>query len=57
MAESRNGGMGMTEYRIAEWRDGGMGEWQDGVMAEWQNGGMVFYYIPYLSCYIYGTQR
>jgi hypothetical protein len=24
-------------------------------MAEERNGGMVFYYIPNLSCYIYGT--
>jgi hypothetical protein len=49
--------MGMTECRMAEWRDGGMAEWRDGVMAEWRNGGMVFYYIPNLSCYIYGTGR
>ncbi len=42
---------------MAEWRDGGMAEWQDGRMAEWQNGGMVSYYIPNLSCYIYGTRR
>jgi hypothetical protein len=47
MAEWRNGGMRMTECRMAEWQDGGM--------AEWRNGGMVFYYIPNLSCYIYGT--
>jgi hypothetical protein len=29
-----------------------MTEWRDSGMAEWQNGGMVFYYIPNLSCYI-----
>ncbi len=22
-------------------------------MAEWRNGGMVFYYVPNLSCYIF----
>ncbi len=48
IAEWRNGGMGMTEYRMAEWWDGGM--------AEWRNDGIVFYYIPNLSCYIYGTR-
>jgi hypothetical protein len=47
MAEWRNGRIGMAECRMAEW--------QDGRMAEWRNGGMVFYYIPNLSCYIYGT--
>ncbi len=26
--------MGMTECRMAEWRDGGMAEWRDGGMAE-----------------------
>ncbi len=41
--------MGMTECRMAEWRDGGM--------AEWWNGKMLFYYIPNLSCYIYGTRQ
>jgi hypothetical protein len=40
---------------MAELRDGGMAEWRDGRMAEGQNGGMVFYYIPNLSCYIYCT--
>ena len=49
--------MGMTECRMAEWRDSRMAEWRDGGMAEWWNGGMVFYYIPNLSCYIYGTQQ
>jgi hypothetical protein len=57
MAEWRNGGMGMTECRMAEWQDGGMAEWPDGGMAKWRNGGMVFYYIPNLSCYIHGTRR
>ncbi len=33
-----------------------MAEWRDGGMAEGRNGGMVFYYIPNLSCYIYGTR-
>ncbi len=42
---------------MAEWRDGGMAEWRDGKMAEWRNGGMVFYYVPNLSCYIYGTRQ
>ncbi len=42
---------------MAEWRDGGMAEWWDAGMAEGRNGGMVFYYIPNLSCYIYGTRR
>ncbi len=32
-----------------------MAEWRDGRMAEGWNGGMVFYYIPNISCYIYGT--
>jgi hypothetical protein len=41
---------------MAEWQDGGMAEWRDGRMAEGQNGGIVFYYIPNLSCYIYGTR-
>jgi hypothetical protein len=48
---------GMMECRMAEWQDGGMAEWWDGEMAEWRNGGMVFYYIPNLSCYIYGTRQ
>jgi hypothetical protein len=38
MAEWRNGRMGMTECRMAEWRDGGMAEWWNGGMAEWRNG-------------------
>jgi hypothetical protein len=42
---------------MAEWRDSGMAEWQDGGMAEGRNGRMVFYYIPNLSCYIYGTRQ
>ncbi len=42
---------------MAELRVGGMAEWQDGRMAEGRNGRMVFYYIPSLSCYIYGTRR
>jgi hypothetical protein len=42
---------------MAEWRDGRMAEWRDGGMAEWRNGGMVFYCIPNLSCYIYGTHQ
>ncbi len=42
---------------MAEWQNGRMAEWQDGRMAEGRNGGMVFYYMPNLSCYIYGTRR
>jgi hypothetical protein len=34
-----------------------MAEWRNGRMAEWWNGRMVFYSIPNLSCYIYGTHR
>ncbi len=41
--------MGMTECRMAEWRDGGMAEWQNGGMAEWQNGRMAeWYFTTYL---------
>ncbi len=40
---------------MAEWWDSGMAEWWDGGMTEGRNGRMVFYYIPNLSCYIYGT--
>ncbi len=42
---------------MAEWRDGGIAEWRDGRMAEKRNGGMVFYYIPNLTSYIYGTRQ
>ncbi len=36
--------MGMTERRMAEWRDGGMAEWEDGGMAEWRNGILLHTY-------------
>jgi hypothetical protein len=32
-----------------------MAEWRDGEMAKGRDGGMVFYYIPNLSCYLWYT--
>jgi hypothetical protein len=57
MTEWQNGRMAEWRYgRMAEWRNSGMGM-TECRMAEWRNGGMVFYDIPNLPCYIYGTQR
>jgi hypothetical protein len=48
---------GWQDGRMEEWQNGRMVEWKEGGMAEWRNGRMVFYYIPNLPCYIYGTRR